>query len=485
MATSPSYAESGAFRREGLLRRTAPFVAAMILGFAATNLPATERHWSEVLIAGVLNLGLVAAVTFLPWHRFPRVAEVVPPLAYMVVVALLRDGVGGSSSAYSTLLILPVLWIALHGTRVQLAVAVVGVAVLLAVPAIAIGSPTYPEEEWRRVLLWVTVSAIVGLATQDLVEQVRQRAAALHTVSAAVGRRTREIETRSAICEAAKENARAQYAILLEPDANGRRLVTTAATAPEVEGTEVYLSSEHAAAVRAFRHGREHLEHDVAESPLSSDMGARTDVTSLLWHPVPGRDGPLGVLGVAWTDAVKRVPETLPPVMEALAAEAAGVIERTTLLLKLESVVKVDDVTGLPNERAWEEEVPRELSRARRQQTPLTVVILDLGDFDLTADGELAADDRRLLRRAADAWRSELGPSDFLAHRSPGRFAALFAELGAEEGEATALRLRAKCPDGRHCTVAVATWNGLELPAQLVGRAENQVELDRAASQRD
>src|SRR5439155_4324532 len=121
---------------------------------------------------------------------------------------------------------------------------------------------------------------------------------------------------------------------------------------------------------------------------------------SILWHPVPGRDSPMGVIGIAWTDPIKRLPETLSAVMEALAAEAAGVIERTTLLLKLENVVKVDEVTGLPNERAWEEEVPRELSRARRQGTPLSVVLLDLGDFELTAQGVVDRPDADLLRHA-------------------------------------------------------------------------------------
>src|SRR3954469_10672579 len=132
----------------------------------------------------------------------------------MVVVALLRDGLGGAVSAYSTLLILPVLWLAMSGNRLELAIGVIGVALLLVVPILMIGEPEYTDEEWRRALLWVTVAGILGLAVQDLVEQVRQRADALRTVSAAVGRRTREIETRSAICEAAKNNARADYAVL-------------------------------------------------------------------------------------------------------------------------------------------------------------------------------------------------------------------------------------------------------------------------------
>lgn len=484
MTRSPELA--GPFRKEGLLRRTAPFLVAMVVTFAAVRLPAAHRDEGGILIAGALNLALVLAVAVLPWNRLPRSAELLPPLLYMVVITLMRDALGGATSAYSTLLILPVLWLAMYGTRAQLAVSVLGVAVLLIMPVLLVGEPAYPDEEWRRALLWVTVSGIIGLAVQDLVEQVRQRADALHTVSEAVGRRTREIETRSAICEAAKANAGADYAILLEPDPNGRRLVTTAATDGAVEGTEVYLADAAAAAARTYQSGREQFQHEVEDSPLRSDSGSPTPAASILWHPVPGHEGTMGVLAVAWLQRVRRLPETLPAVMEALAAEAAGVIERTTLLLRLDTVVTVDSSTSLPNERAWEEEVPRELSRARRQGTPLSVVILDLGDFELTPDGKLGSSDRRLLHEAADHWREELGPSDFLAHRDPpGRFSVLLPNASLEDAESVALRLQDAAPPKRHCTVAVATWDGLELPAALVERAEIQIELDRAASGRD
>jgi GGDEF domain-containing protein len=455
----------------------------MVLALVAIRLPAIERDTGRLLAAAILNALLVVLVIVLPWQKLPRTADLLPPLIYMIVVALLRDGLGGAVSAYSTLLILPVLWLAMYGTRSDLAVGVVGVAVLLIMPIVTIGGAEYTDEEWRRALLWVTVAGILGLAVQDLVEQVRQRADALHTVSAAVGRRTRESETRSAICEAAKENARADYAFLLEPDANARRLVTTAATDALVDNTEVYLTDGSSPAVRAYSGAREQFQEHVDESPLIARNGIATPVASILWHPVPGRDGPMGVLGIAWNEPVKRLPETLAAVMEALAAEAAGVIERTTLLLRLESVVKIDDATGLPNERAWEQEVPGELSRARREGVPLSVVLLDLGEFETTPEGTVGRRDAPLLRSAGERWRNELASSDFLAHRDPpGRFGVLLKDVGAEEAEATADRLRSLAPDNRECAVAVATWNGVELPAALVQRAENQIELGRATA---
>src|SRR3954452_21829980 len=266
------------FRREGLLRRSGPFLVAMRISYAAILLPAIERDYSELISAALLNLLLIGMMVFLPWQRLPRTADLLPPLLYMVVITLLRDGLGGSVSAYSTLLILPVLWLAMYGTRAQLAVSVVGVAVLLTMPVLLIGDPEYTDEEWRRALLWVTVAGIMGLAVQDLVEQVRQRADALHTVSEAVGRRTREIETRSAICEAAKESAGATYAFILEPDTNGRRLVTTAATDEAAEGTEAYLSDTSAPVVKTYEHGRDHTQHEFDHDVLVSGTGVPTPV---------------------------------------------------------------------------------------------------------------------------------------------------------------------------------------------------------------
>ena len=475
--------ELSPFRREGLLRRAAPFAVAMILAFAALELPAESRDSDRILAAVAVNAVLVAMVLGFPWARLPRYADVLPPLLYLVVVSLLRDGTGGATSGYSTLMILPIFWLALYGTRPQLAVGVAGVAILLGLPPLAIGEPEYPDQEWRRALIGTTVAGIVGLAVQDLVEQIRQRADALHTVSEAVGRRTHEMETRWAICEAARQVAKARWVCLLEPDANGRRLVTTAATSPEVEGTEAWLTNEHSPAVRAFESGRPVFLQELDDPEVfRGGAGEARPVASALFHSVPGRDGTMAVIAAAWDEPVKRLPETLPSVMEALTAEAAGVIERTTLILRLESAVKVDEPTGLPNQRAFQEELPRELSRARRSQKSLSVALLDVGEFDLNADGELSSQDRRALRNLADRWRRLIGPADMLAALEPGRFGAILPEVGDADARTATRRLQEAAPPDRPCHVGVATWDGFELPAALVSRAETELQLERATA---
>ena len=479
-----SESELSPFRREGLLRRAAPFGVAMLLAFAALELPADDRETDMILVAALVNLALVAIVLGLPWERLPRVADVIPPLLYLAVISLLRDGVGGAESGYGTLYILPIFWLALYGTRAQLGLGVLGVAVLLGIPVLTTGEPEYPDTEWRRVLLGTAAAAIVGLAVQDLVEQIRQRAEALHTVSEAVGRRTHEIETRWAICEAARQVAKATWVCLLEPDSNGRRLVATAATAAEVEGTEAWLTNDESPAVRSFESGRPHFAQDVSDPELfRGGDGVPNAVSSALFYPVPGRDGSLAVIAAAWDHPAKRLSETLPAVMEALTAEAAGVIERTSLIMRLESAVKVDETTGLPNLRAFQEELPREISRARRSRKPLSVVMLDIGEFEQDAEGKLGSSDRRMLKNLGDRWRRLLGPSDFLAFLEPGRFGVVLPDV-ADPGD-VARKLQDAAPPERGCTTGMATWDGFELPAAFVGRAEAALRAERTAVVRD
>ena len=52
--------------------------------------------------------------------------------------------------------------------------------------------------------------------------------------------------------------------------------------------------------------------------------------------------------------------------------------QREELISKLGAVATQDQLTGLPNRRAWDERLVQELRRARRSGEPLSVVAIDL-----------------------------------------------------------------------------------------------------------
>jgi hypothetical protein len=90
---------------------------------------------------------------------------------YLVSVALLRDG-AGPTGGYGPLVLLPVVWAALQGRRLELVVAVFGVAVVSFLPTLLIGAPTYPAGGWRAGMLLAVLAGATGFAIMQLVERV-------------------------------------------------------------------------------------------------------------------------------------------------------------------------------------------------------------------------------------------------------------------------------------------------------------------------
>jgi diguanylate cyclase (GGDEF)-like protein len=156
-----------------------------------------------------------------------------------------------------------------------------------------------------------------------------------------------------------------------------------------------------------------------------------------------------------------------------MASDAASVArERAELMATLAEVAHTDDLTGLPNRRAWDEALTRELARAKREGTPLTIGIVDLDRFkDYNDDhGHQAGD--RLLRQFAAAWGQELRATDVIARYGGEEFA--LALPGADLGDATAIveRLRASTTAEQTVSAGLAVWDGEESGEQLFGRAD-------------
>jgi diguanylate cyclase (GGDEF)-like protein len=91
--------------------------------------------------------------------------------AYLVVVGLLRD-VSPTHAGAGPLVLLPVLWLALHGTRAQLGAVLAGVAAVFVVPILALG---YTVNGARAGVLLVLISTVMGLTVQRLVADLRAR----------------------------------------------------------------------------------------------------------------------------------------------------------------------------------------------------------------------------------------------------------------------------------------------------------------------
>jgi PAS domain S-box-containing protein len=163
-------------RREGLLRRSAPFLAVALLAFAAAPISSQKLNEPALIAAAVLFVAIVLAVVLLPWHRLPPYAPSVPPIAYFLVVALLVQTAGGGPSGYVPLALLPIFWLALYGTRSELAIAMVAATSMFVAPLLFLQDRAYSQADLRAALLWMGISLVVGFTAQGLVRKIREQA---------------------------------------------------------------------------------------------------------------------------------------------------------------------------------------------------------------------------------------------------------------------------------------------------------------------
>ncbi|MEA2143717.1 MAG: hypothetical protein QOI64_2147 [Solirubrobacteraceae bacterium] len=654
--------------RAGLFARVLPFAVAMVLAPAAVLLPPGAVDGVALgIAAGVTALVLLLGVA-VPWTRLPRGAGVALPLMYLGVVALLRHADGGAASGFAPLVLLPVAWAALHGTRWELGAVVTGAAVALGLPVALLGAPDYPVSEWRAAAVWVALAGLLGVAVQRIVREVARQADAsrrdldervrserrlsvegeitrilgesatldealpscldalgqglgarvallwrpdasnrelrcaaawqveagcggelvaasrslglerreelpgrvwasgetasaddlaaadgggaraeaagrdglhgalavpiaserdVHGVIelvraepgafdpdvvalatsiglpvgqyverkraeravienaeniAAVLEATRELarsasgnEARSAICDAALKVSGGVLAALFEPDPDGRGLVTTAARG-EVPAMfrDVMLPfvGARSAEVQTFTAGERLFVDDTVDHPLVARELEQRGVRSCLYQPVQ-RDGrSVGVLMVAWGRSAARLSGRLADVLTLLAAEAAVAIERADLLARLEAIARTDDLTGLANRRAWDELLPTELARARRDGAPLCVAMLDLDRFKAYNDEHGHQTGDRLLKAAAGAWRGSLRATDVLARYGGEEFAVVLPRCDLENALVLLARLRKETPEEQTVSAGLAIWDGEEMPDSLVARAD-------------
>jgi diguanylate cyclase (GGDEF)-like protein len=292
----------------------------------------------------------------------------------------------------------------------------------------------------------------------------------------AVGRVARALaageDARTAVCEAAREVAGAPVAFLLEPA--GREFVSTAMAGVEIAPVTIQARGEAPAGPgRAITSKETYFVAD----PLVEATNAR----SAVFEPVL-RDGDVaGVLIVVWQVPLEELPDAPAGVLRLLAAQAAVAIEHATLRSRMGALALSDSLTGLVTRRVWEEEVPRELARARRAESPLALGVIDLDHMSAfnMVRGEREGD--RLLKETAARWRGELREVDLLARLGGTEFGILLPSCGLGEAVDVLDRVRAATPRGQTASAGVARWDGEEPAELLLVRAQDALATAKEA----
>jgi diguanylate cyclase (GGDEF)-like protein len=125
-------------------------------------------------------------------------------------------------------------------------------------------------------------------------------------------------------------------------------------------------------------------------------------------------------------------------VMRTIRAQRINLRERGDVA---ERLARVDELTALPNRRAFVEGLTTEIARARRFSSPLSLVVADLDSFKQINDtfGHQAGDE--CLRAVAEVLRSTLRQYDTCFRWGGDEFALLLPETKADEAEVVCRRV--------------------------------------------
>jgi len=157
---------------------------------------------------------------------------------------------------------------------------------------------------------------------------------------------------------------------------------------------------------------------------------------------------------------------------EIVAGRRSTEADRQRLQRELVHMAHHDALTGVANRRLFEQELSRELARAKRNGTSLCLLALDLDHFKVYNDqrGHVAGD--RLLKATASAWSEVLRSADLLARVGGDEFVALLPDCMPEEAVQVAQRLTGSVPLGQTSSTGIACWDGRESAESLLGRAD-------------
>ncbi len=221
----------------------------------------------------------------------------------------------------------------------------------------------------------------------------------------------------------------------------------------------IVLEPGEGAAGQVLLTGRSFVTNDYPKDTTCAQRTLRGFRTALA-VPMSWSDELKGALSVGWT-SMRRVDEEDCRTLEAIADLASVACHNAETYHDVQQAARTDALTGLLNHGAMQVRVREEIARARRDDTPLSFVIIDLDDFKRVNDvrGHQAGDE--LLRQVAGVLQAELRPYDQVARYGGDEFVLLLPGSDEATARAVAERVRDTMASSMvgACSLGVAQWH--------------------------
>ena len=175
----------------------------------------------------------------------------------------------------------------------------------------------------------------------------------------------------------------------------------------------------------------------------AAGLSGELDVNSALVCPLQFNDTFIGCLALYHVER-NHYTEDHRRLLERIAEQAGAVIHNSIVFEQTQEDSLTDPLTGLPNRRSMFVHLSRELSRAERLKTDVSIIVMDIDDFKTINDtyGHTVGD--YALREVANALQSGLRPYDLCVRYAGDEFIVVLTDCTREGVEAKRRELQAR-----------------------------------------
>jgi diguanylate cyclase (GGDEF)-like protein len=376
-------------RRHGRLA-AALFLLAFLYGLAIIPTLSTVHREVQVVLMGLGPVG-AAVCLFAPWERLPGWATAVPAFVGVAVLSVGTAGLAGVLQHYMPLVAVLFAYVAVT-QRPGSCLRAGGLLALGALTAMVVG---HQAQQHVEILGAIVALALLAELTAAALEHARTQHRDLQQLYRGLAQLLASSTTTDAAqlaTQLAGQLLGADGAIMMLSDAPGGtafRGVAGAGIGHDFPAAQLDVATETSGVAQCVRTAeRIFVANAPSSSLLAKRLVQRFDVGSVLFVPVSGEGGVLGVLIVMWSDIGRSLSHSHDETLELLSTQTGQVLERLRAVTRLDRAARTDPLTGLGNRREF-------LDAAAQLGTDGGLLLLDLDHFKPVNDayGHAVGDD--------------------------------------------------------------------------------------------